>query len=790
MRFFAENMNLLTNWSRFLAPAAWKGLIILALVFAVMGLWQRSAAAVRHLAWTTTFFYLLCLPVFVQCLPAWRAPAWIIPPVLNNSLPDSLSFVLQNKTRAESQSPQTVLENAVVRHNPTDISSQTAPIKYVTGWSNIVIVLWFAGTVIGLTRLLAVQIRLERMASRMRLCENREWLELIDGLRIEYHLRRRVKLLISTTSSSPMTWGVFRPVIALPADSLQWPDKRLRVVLRHELAHVKRLDCFTQDIACVVCALYWFNPLTWIAAGRMRAEREKACDDFVLNTGTRPSEYANHLVEIAQQFSAANFGGAVAMARPSGLELRVTAILDGRRNRNRIAKMTVASVIAAVFGFGLLVGSYGAETFPQRWSLENSKVAGQLKSFLAVKNAQEGTLIEADEKYFSTNFPSLVSKLMLPDCQPFFAAAANGDWQTLSNHWSELEKHTLGLSKATNGYPHGMWLQPMRETYGAIEAFAAGNEKYSKAFGDDVIQSIPSGSIYFGGTDPGRFIVTALQKSNLDGNPFYTMTQNVLADGMYLNYLRSMYEGNIYIPTAEDSQKCFQAYEEDVAVRFQKKQLKPGEDVQISGARISISGQVAVMEINGLLAKVIFDKNPNREFYIEESVPLDWMRPNLEPHGLIFKINRQPLPGLSDEIVQRDHDYWSQYIQPMIGNWLNDDTSVEEVTQFAAKVFLRHDINGFTGDPQFVQNEYSCEMFSKLRSSIAGLYAWRMNQAAAAVEKASMAHEADIAYRQSLALCPYSPDAVKGYSDFLRSQNRDSDAVLVTEMAKQFPNPK
>jgi hypothetical protein len=126
----------------------------------------------------------------------------------------------------------------------------------------------------------------------------------------------------------------------------------------------------------------------------------------------------------------------------------------------------------------------------------------------------------------------------------------------------------------------------------------------------------------------------------------------------------------------------------------------------------------------------------------------------------------------------------------MIGNWLNDDTSVEEVTQFAAKVFLRHDFNGFTGDPQFVQNQYSCEMFSKLRSSIAGLYAWRMNQAAAAVEKASMAHEADIAYRQALALCPYSPDAVKGYSDFLKSLNRDSDAVLVTEMAKQFPNPK
>ena len=80
---------------------------------------------------------------------------------------------------------------------------------------------------------------------------------------------------------------------------------------------------------------------------------------------------------------------------------------------------------------------------------------------------------------------------------------------------------------------------------------------------------------------------------------------------------------------------------------------------QTSG-RVQVSGQVAVMEINGLLVKIIFDKNPNREFYIEESFPLDWMYPYLEPHGLIFKINRQPLPELSDEIVQRDHDYWTK----------------------------------------------------------------------------------------------------------------------------------
>ena len=73
----------------------------------------------------------------------------------------------------------------------------------------------------------------------------------------------------------------------------------------------------------------------------------------------------------------------------------------------------------------------------------------------------------------------------------------------------------------------------------------------------------------------------------------------------------------------------------------------------MENGRVQVSGQVAVMSINGLLAKVIFDKNPDREFYIEESFPLDWMYPHLEPHGLIMKINRQPLAELPDDIVGR-----------------------------------------------------------------------------------------------------------------------------------------
>jgi hypothetical protein len=315
----------------------------------------------------------------------------------------------------------------------------------------------------------------------------------------------------------------------------------------------------------------------------------------------------------------------------------------------------------------------------------------------------------------------------------------------------------------------------------------ADNEKYSEIFGDDIIQSIPPGSIYFGGTDPGRFIVTALQKSQTDGDPFFTLTQNALADGSYLNYLRSIYGDKIKIPIAEDAQRCFQEYSEGAQQRFQNHTLKPGEDVQMTQGHVRISGQVAVMEINGLLVKTIFDKNPDREFNIEESFPLDWMYPNLEPHGLIMKINRQPLSGLSEAIVRSDSDYWTQFVTPLIGDWLHTDTTVKEITVFAGKIYVEQDLSGFTGDPQFVQNEYSCKMFSKLRSSIAGLYAWRAQHATDAGEKKRMNDAADFAFRQAFALCPYSSEAVFCYVNLLLSEGRTADAVLIAETAAEMP---
>ena len=435
-------------------------------------------------------------------------------------------------------------------------------------------------------------------------------------------------------------------------------------------------------------------------------------------------------------------------------------------------KTAIKSFGTIVFSATIFLGGCTKKQTSTFQSLKSPEVAAQLKSFAVEKKNQVQTLAASN----GDELP--------PEIGPFFDAAEKEDWDGITNNYSEIKS----LVARDNRFRKSWW-QATMETFGAMKQFVLGDEKYSTAYGNDIINSIPPGSIYFGGTDSGRFIVTALQKSHVDGDPFFTLTQNALADGSYLDYLHSMYGEKIYIPTSEDLQKCFEDYTQDAQQRLKNGKLKPGEGVKVDAAsgRVQISGQIAVMEINGLLAKVIFDKNTNQEFYVEESFQLDWMYPYLEPHRLIMKINRQPLTELSNEIVKKDNGYWTKYISPMIGDWLNPDTTVREVADFAEKIYAKDDLSGFKGDPQFVQNEYSCKIFSKERSSIGGLYAWRAQHAADDSEKKRMNDEADFAFRQSFALCPYSPEAVFRYVNLLMSERRLSDALLIAQTAADMP---
>jgi len=327
---------------------------------------------------------------------------------------------------------------------------------------------------------------------------------------------------------------------------------------------------------------------------------------------------------------------------------------------------------------------------------------------------------------------------------------------------------------------------PVHEVIGIGEVYQEWDHKWLRRFGHDIIESIPGNSIYFGGTDGGRFIVSALSESHSKGQPFFTLTQNALADGTYMDYLRTMYGGRFRITTAPEVQQVFQDYLRDAQRRLTGNQLKPGENVQVVQDRVQVSGQVAVMEINGLIVRNIFTNNPDREFYIEESFPLDWMYPHLTPHGLILKVNREPLADLSEEIVSRDREYWNRYVKELVGDWSTPETTVEAVCEFGKKTYQRKDLSGFGGDAAFARNEAAQKAFAKLRSAIGGVYAWRAGHAKSATENERMTREADLAFKQALALCPFSPETTSRYVDLLLAENRTAAAAAIAQTVLEF----
>jgi tetratricopeptide (TPR) repeat protein len=244
----------------------------------------------------------------------------------------------------------------------------------------------------------------------------------------------------------------------------------------------------------------------------------------------------------------------------------------------------------------------------------------------------------------------------------------------------------------------------------------------------------------------------------------------------------------IFSATPEDAGKAFSDYTMDAAKRYPNN-LKPGEQVvQLPDGRISVTGQVAVMQINGLLTKVIFDKNPGHEFYIEESFPLDWMYPHLTPYGIIMKIERNPVPEITEEMVRRDHEYWSQYSERFIGNWIKYETPVREVCDWALKTYLQRDLAGFKGDPAFVRDDNAQKAFSKLRNAIGkSIYAMRINSPPPSPQvQQRMIKEAEFALKQAFAFCPYSPETVFNYSQLLATIGRYEDALLVAKTCEIF----
>ncbi|MBP5791830.1 MAG: hypothetical protein J6W80_06225, partial [Kiritimatiellae bacterium] len=226
-------------------------------------------------------------------------------------------------------------------------------------------------------------------------------------------------------------------------------------------------------------------------------------------------------------------------------------------------------------------------------------------------------------------------------------------------------------------------------------------------------------SIFFGGTDPGRFVPTYMIYSADFRRDVYLITQNALADDTYMSVQRDLYGDEIWIPSKEDSGEAFNIYIDEV----QRGVREANGDLKIENGRVQVTGALGVMEINGILTRMMFDHDRLRHsFYVEESYVIPWMYPYLSPHGLIMKINADPTP-YDAKTAAKDRDFWDWYTRRLLS------------------------------DPMYRRDFAGQKSFSKLRAAIAGLYARQGRRADAAQ-----------AYREAVLLYPASPEAVFRYA--------------------------
>lgn len=359
----------------FLVACAAKATMLLTAAWMVTIALRNQSAALRHRVWATGILSSLALPVLTMVFPAWH------------------STVLRGASAAWSTHTAGTMAN--IENLPMMIVNASAASPVSSRWVGVVVAIWMFGFLVVALRLGGGLLRLAWMSRQATPQLHESWLRCVGELCDEYKISREVRVLqCGNPVAMPLTWGVLKPIVLLPGKAGEWTANRVRMVLSHELSHVARYDWIMQIAAELARGLYWFHPLAWMAARNLRQESERACDDSVLNCGIEASEYATQLLDLARTLEnpSRDWSTALAIARPSYLERRFTAMLNPSVDRRRLSRGAgILSVVAAL----CLVLPLAALSVPGQ--NQSGKVSGTIHdpSGTGVRNA---TVILTDRK--------------------------------------------------------------------------------------------------------------------------------------------------------------------------------------------------------------------------------------------------------------------------------------------------------------------------------------------------------------------------------------------------------
>jgi len=325
-----------TKWFEFIIDVTVKATIILIIAYIVNFVWRRASAAARNLIWNLAVVSLLIVPLFSLVLPEWEVSLFTYNQTAEQSLNSNKFPQPQyDEQQAEmgamnSENYAEAVRNLTNKVKPLSDDSQNSSVIARTGlfiknalyklhWSVWLLFLWVIGALFVFARLLTGYTVMRRITKHFIPVKNRTLNSIAADYAEKIGIKRTIQLMLCRRIAVPMTRGWLKPKIILPEEALSWSEKRRKSVLLHELAHVKRFDYLSSFAVHAVSILYWFNPFVWIVVRRLYVECEQACDDLVLEAGTKASAYANHLVEVARSLVSSKWAPSleVAMAKKS-----------------------------------------------------------------------------------------------------------------------------------------------------------------------------------------------------------------------------------------------------------------------------------------------------------------------------------------------------------------------------------------------------------------------------------------------------------------------------------------
>jgi GWxTD domain-containing protein len=321
-----------------LANHLWQSTLFMILAAALTLLFRRNSAVIRYRLWLAAsikFLVPFSLLIGIGSQMGWRSP---MPQFRQTAVPIAIRQISE--------------PFAVPSSIPTSFQTQQSQPVGISPVPMVFAAVWITGIALIL------------------LTWWRKWAQVAGLVRKAdafgtSDMPRQIPILTSPENLEPGVFGIFRPVLLLPAGVTRTlTGGQLESILCHEMMHVRGRDNVASVLHTFIEALFWFHPAVWWLGNRLVVERERACDEAVLQLGFDPADYAEGILKVCKSYLAAP----ACMAGISGIHLknRIEAIMENRKAPRLTIwnKLLLASVAMGTIAVPLLTGLINAAEAP------------------------------------------------------------------------------------------------------------------------------------------------------------------------------------------------------------------------------------------------------------------------------------------------------------------------------------------------------------------------------------------------------------------------------------------